>query len=133
KGGLATGFDQIKARINDALKKTFNPEFLNRIDESIIFHPLGKKEILKIIDILLVDIGERVAEKGMSVTLTREAKEFLVEKGFDPIFGARPLRRALQVYFEDPLSDDILRGKFKEGSSIKVGRRGDKLTFSRLG
>jgi ATP-dependent Clp protease ATP-binding subunit ClpC len=133
KGGLATGFDQIKARINDALKKTFNPEFINRIDESIVFHPLGKKDILKIIDILLVDIGERVAEKGMSVTLTREAKELLVEKGFDPIFGARPLRRALQVYFEDPLSDDILRGKFNKGSSIKVGRRGDKLTFSHLG
>ena len=133
KGGETSGYEQIKERITDALKKTFNPEFLNRIDETVIFRPLGKKEILKIIDILLVEIGERVAEKGMSITLTREAKDLLAEKGFDPIFGARPLRRALQKYFEDPLSDEILRGKFSKGSSIKVGRRGEKLTFSHLG
>jgi ATP-dependent Clp protease ATP-binding subunit ClpC len=132
KGGEVTGYQQIKERITDALKKTFNPEFLNRIDEIIIFHSLGKKEILKIIDILLVDIGQRVAEKGMSVTLTREAKDLLVEKGFDPIFGARPLRRALQKYFEDPLSDEMLRGRFRKGSNIKVGRRGGKLTFTPL-
>jgi ATP-dependent Clp protease ATP-binding subunit ClpC len=114
------------------LKKTFNPEFLNRIDESIVFHPLGKKEILKIIDILLVEIGERVAEQGISVTLTREAKDLLVEKGFDPVFGARPLRRALQRYFEDPLADEILRGKFAKDSKIKVGRRGEKITFTNM-
>ncbi len=132
KGGEVTSYQQIKDRITDALKKTFNPEFLNRIDEIIVFHPLGKKEILKIIDILLVDIGKRVAEKGMSVTLTREAKDLLVEKGYDPIFGARPLRRALQKYFEDPLSDQMLKGKFRKGSSIRVGRRGQKLTFTPL-
>jgi ATP-dependent Clp protease ATP-binding subunit ClpC len=133
KDGQLSNFEQIKARIMDALKKTFNPEFLNRIDETVIFRPLGKAEILKIIDILLVEIGERVAERGMSVTLTREAKDLLAEKGFDPIFGARPLRRALQRYFEDPLSDEVLRGKFNKGSSIKVGRRGEKLTFSQMG
>jgi ATP-dependent Clp protease ATP-binding subunit ClpC len=132
KGDQKSGFEQIKSRITEALKKTFNPEFLNRLDEIVIFHPLGKKEMLKIIDILLVEIGQRVADKGMSVTLTREAKDLLVEKGFDPIFGARPLRRALQKYFEDPLSDEILRGKFRKGSSIKVGRRGERLTFSHL-
>ncbi|KPL19831.1 MAG: hypothetical protein AMJ92_01310 [candidate division Zixibacteria bacterium SM23_81] len=132
KGDQKSGFEQIKTRITDALKKTFNPEFLNRLDEIVIFHPLGKKEMLKIIDILLVEIGQRVADKGMSVTLTREAKDLLVERGFDPIFGARPLRRALQKYFEDPLSDEILRGKFRKGSSIKVGRRGERLTFSHL-
>ncbi|MFC1683773.1 AAA family ATPase, partial [Candidatus Zixiibacteriota bacterium] len=126
-------FERVKERITDALKKTFNPEFLNRIDETVIFHPLGKKAILKIIDILLVEIGERVAQQGISVTLTREAKDLLVEKGFDPIFGARPLRRALQRYFEDPLSDEILRGKFGKGSEIKVGRRGEKLTFIQMG
>lgn len=132
KGDQKAGFEQIKARITDALKKTFNPEFLNRLDEIVIFHPLGKKEMLKIIDILLVEIGQRVADKGMSVTLTREAKDLLIEKGFDPVFGARPLRRALQKYFEDPLSDEILRSKFRKGSSIKVGRRGERLTFSHL-
>jgi ATP-dependent Clp protease ATP-binding subunit ClpC len=132
KGGEMSSFQQIEERITDAVKKTFNPEFLNRIDEIVIFHPLGKKEILKIIDILLVDIGARVAEKGMSITLTREAKDLVAEKGFDPVFGARPLKRALQKYFEDPLSDEVLRGKFRKGSSIKVGRRGEKLTFSQM-
>jgi ATP-dependent Clp protease ATP-binding subunit ClpC len=132
KGGQQESFERIRTRISEALKKTFNPEFLNRIDESIIFHPLGKKEILKIIDILLVEIGQRVAEQGMSVTLTREAKDLLVEKGFDPIFGARPLRRALQKFFEDPLADEILRGKFSKSSKIKVGRRGEKLIFSNI-
>jgi len=132
KGGELSGYEQIKQRITDAVKKTFNPEFLNRIDEIVIFHPLDKKAILKIIDILLVDVGARVAEKGMSITLTREAKDLLAEKGFDLVFGARPLKRALQKYFEDPLSDEILRGKFRKGSSIKVGRRGEKLTFSQM-
>jgi ATP-dependent Clp protease ATP-binding subunit ClpC len=132
KDGQKIDFEHIKERIMDALKKTFNPEFLNRVDETVIFHPLGKGEILSIIDILLVDIGERVAQQGMSVTLTREAKDLLVEKGFDPIFGARPLRRALQRYFEDPLSDEILHGKFSKGSKIKVSRRGEKLTFHHM-
>jgi ATP-dependent Clp protease ATP-binding subunit ClpC len=130
KGGQEEQYERIKSRISEALKKTFNPEFLNRIDESIVFHPLGKKEILQIIDLLLVEIGERVAEQNISVTLTREAKDLLVEKGFDPLYGARPLRRALQRYFEDPLADEILQGKFPKGAKIKVGRRGDKLTFT---
>jgi ATP-dependent Clp protease ATP-binding subunit ClpC len=132
KGGEMASYEQIKERITDAMKKTFNPEFLNRIDEIVVFRPLGKKEILKIIDILLVDIGARVAEKGLSITLTREAKDLLVEKGFDPVFGARPLKRALQRYFEDPMSDEVLRGRFRKGSNIKVGRRGEKLTFSQM-
>jgi ATP-dependent Clp protease ATP-binding subunit ClpC len=130
KAGQQEEYEQIKSRIGEALKKTFNPEFLNRIDESIVFHPLGKKEILQIIDLLLVEIGERVAEQDISVTLTREAKDLLVEKGFDPIYGARPLRRALQRFFEDPLADEILKGKLPKGAKIKVGRRGDKLTFA---
>jgi ATP-dependent Clp protease ATP-binding subunit ClpC len=102
------------------LKKVFRPEFLNRIDEVIVFHKLQKDEIKTIVDLLLRRIRESMAERELSLNLDDDAKDFLVEKGFDPAMGARPLRRAIQRYIEDPLSDAVLRSEMEPGSTIEV-------------
>ncbi len=108
----------LKNTVEDAMKKLFNPEFLNRVDETIVFRSLEKEDILKIIDIELKDIYKNIHENKMELALDDSAKNFLVEKGFDPKFGARPLRRAIQKYVEDPLAEEILRGTFKDGTKI---------------
>ncbi len=108
----------LKNTVEDAMKKLFNPEFLNRVDETIVFRNLEKDDILKIIDIELKDIYKNIHENKMELALDDSAKNFLVEKGFDPKFGARPLRRAIQKYVEDPLAEEILRGTFKDGTKI---------------
>lgn len=126
-------FEKIKDLVLEEVKRTFRPEFLNRIDETIIFHPLKKEHIEQIIDILLRDLRKRLSEKNMKLVLTKSAKEFLVEKGFDPVYGARPLKRAIQRYVEDPLSEEILRGKFNEGDTIVCRARKDALRFTRKG
>ncbi len=124
-------YEEIKNLVMSEVKKTFRPEFLNRLDEIVVFHPLGKNHVLKIIDILLQDLRKRLAEKNMELKLTKEAKEFLLEHGYDPIYGARPMRRTIQRYIEDPLSEDLLKGRFKEGDVIVVRRSGDNLKFSK--
>lgn len=111
-------YTHMKDIVEDAMKKLFNPEFLNRIDDTIVFRSLNKDDIKKIIDIELKDLFQNIKEQKMSVILDDSAKNFLVEKGFDEKFGARPLRRAIQKYVEDPLAEEILRGSFKEGSVI---------------
>jgi ATP-dependent Clp protease ATP-binding subunit ClpC len=121
--GDRTGEDTYKAMkstIEDALKRVFNPEFLNRIDDTIVFHSLERTDILKIIDISTRELFKRMSSMNISIELNKQAKEFLADKGFDPNFGARPLRRALQKYIEDPVAEEILKGKFGEGSKIKV-------------
>jgi ATP-dependent Clp protease ATP-binding subunit ClpC len=98
----------------------FNPEFLNRVDDAIVFHNLEREHILSIIDIASQDLVKRMEGMGISIELTKPAKDFLADKGFDPAFGARPLRRAIQKYVEDPLAEEILKGTFANGSKIKV-------------
>jgi ATP-dependent Clp protease ATP-binding subunit ClpC len=115
-------YDDMKTRIMSDLKKVFRPEFLNRIDEVIVFHKLQKEEIKTIVDLLLRRIRESMAERELSLNLTDDAKDFLVEKGFDPAMGARPLRRAIQRYIEDPLSDAVLRAEMEPGSTIEVSK-----------
>ncbi len=124
-------YTKMKSTVEDALKKVFNPEFLNRIDDVIVFHPLEKSHILEIIDVMKVDLFSRVNELGIDIDLTQEAKEFLVEKGFDPQFGARPLRRAIQKYVEDPMAEAILTNDLQEGAKITVGYsgEGEELSF----
>ena len=109
-----------KGVIGKALKRTFSPEFLNRIDDVVIFNSLGRDEIFQIIDIALKDLYERVEKMGYKLKLTKKAKEFLSEKGYDPQFGARPLHRAIQKYVEDPLAEEILHSNFKEGDTIII-------------
>jgi ATP-dependent Clp protease ATP-binding subunit ClpC len=111
KESMANTYDYMKKRVTDELKRIFNPELLNRLDEVIIFHPLGIPEIEQIVDILMADVKKRLDERGVTFTLHPDARAFLAQKGFDPQFGARPLRRAIQKYLEDPLAEEILRGK----------------------
>ena len=118
-------YSKMKSTVEDALKKVFNPEFLNRIDDVIVFHALEKSHILEIIDVMKQDLFARVNELGIEIDLTQEAKEFLVDKGFDPQFGARPLRRAIQKYVEDPMAEAILTSDLQEGAKITVGYGGD--------
>ncbi len=111
-------YDKMKDTVEDAMKKLFNPEFLNRIDDTIVFRNLNKEDIMQIINIEIKDLYKNLEENKMDLILDQTAKEFLVNKGFDEKFGARPLRRAIQKYIEDPLAEEILRGSFKEGTKI---------------
>jgi ATP-dependent Clp protease ATP-binding subunit ClpC len=118
----AESFDyaQMKSTIQDALKKVFNPEFLNRIDDVLTFRPLEKKDIFQIIDILAEELFTRIKALGYELELTKGAKDFISDKGFDPKFGARPLKRAIQKYVEDPLAEELLGVSHSEGSIIKI-------------
>ncbi len=113
-------YDDMKNRIMGELKKVFRPEFLNRIDDVIVFHKLGKDEIKQIVELLLLRIRESMAERELQLELTDPAKELLVEKGWDPAMGARPLRRAIQRYIEDPLADFVLREQVTPGATVVV-------------
>ncbi|MFK7809370.1 MAG: ATP-dependent Clp protease ATP-binding subunit, partial [Saprospiraceae bacterium] len=112
--------DDSKAIIQNALKRTFSPEFLNRIDDVIVFNSLGKEDIFKIIDITLSDLHKRLDGMGYSLILADDAKDFVAEKGFDPQFGARPLHRAIQKYIEDPLAEFILNENPEEGTKFQA-------------
>jgi ATP-dependent Clp protease ATP-binding subunit ClpC len=107
-------------KIEKALKSTFRPEFLNRIDEIITFSPLSREQVAQIVDLQMKEVEERLAEQGLSVELKPEAREWLADQGYDPAFGARPLRRALQKYVESPLSVRLLSGEFSSGDTIVV-------------
>ena len=116
-------YDDMKNRIMGDLKKVFRPEFLNRIDEVIVFHKLAKDEVKEIIDLMINRVRVQVAEHELQLDLTEESKDLLVEKGWDPSMGARPLRRAIQRYIEDPLADEVLRqGEMTPGSTVLVER-----------
>jgi len=116
----AFDYAQMKSTIQDALKKVFNPEFLNRIDDVLTFKPLERKDIFKIIDLLAEDLFKRIKELGYDLELTKGAKDFITDQGFDQKYGARPLKRALQKYVEDPLAEEILSVDHGEGSLIKI-------------
>jgi ATP-dependent Clp protease ATP-binding subunit ClpC len=122
-------YDRMRSTVMDEVKRAFNPEFLNRIDEVIVFRALGRKEIEQIVRILLDEVKGRLAEHRLDLSLTPPAVSLLVDKGYDPKMGARPLRRAIQRLIEDPLAELVLAGKFAPGSVIRIGRRGDDLTF----
>jgi ATP-dependent Clp protease ATP-binding subunit ClpC len=115
-------YDDMKNRIMGELKKVFRPEFLNRIDEVIVFHKLTKEEITEIVELLLKRIRESLAERELSLNLAPSAADLLVEKGWDPAMGARPLRRAIQRYIEDPLADEVLGQNMPAGSTVEVER-----------
>jgi ATP-dependent Clp protease ATP-binding subunit ClpC len=120
EGGVT--YDDMKTRIMSDLKKVFRPEFLNRIDEVIVFHKLTKPEIREIVELLLKRVRESLAEKELSLNLSDDAADVLVDKGWDPSMGARPLRRAIQRYIEDPLADEVLAQNLAPGSTIEVDK-----------
>jgi ATP-dependent Clp protease ATP-binding subunit ClpC len=115
-------YEDMKNRIMGELKKVFRPEFLNRIDEVIVFHKLTRDEITEIVELLLKRIRESLAERELSLNLSPSAADLLVEKGWDPSMGARPLRRAIQRYIEDPLADEVLAQNMPAGSTVEVDR-----------
>jgi ATP-dependent Clp protease ATP-binding subunit ClpC len=115
-------YDDMKDRIMGELKKVFRPEFLNRIDEVIVFHKLQKEEIKEIVELLLRRVRESMAERELSLNMSDDAKDLLVDKGWDPAMGARPLRRAIQRYVEDPLADEVLRSNMPPGSTVEVDK-----------
>lgn len=123
-------YSTVKERILEEVKKTFRPEFLNRLDEIIVFHPLEQEHLLKIVDLEVEKVAQRLKEQGFTISLSPEAREFLKNKGTDPQFGARPLRRAISRYLEDPLSEEILREKFPQNSNIVVKMYENRLIFT---
>ena len=120
-------YEKMKEKLLDELKKTFRPEFLNRIDGVMVFHSLNKEQIRKIVDLMLRTVTEQLAEKGIKLEVTEAAKDFLGEKGYDEAFGARPLRRAIQDRVEDKLSDSLLRGQFQSGDTVIVDLEGEEI------
>jgi len=122
-------YDKMKQTVMEEVRKIFNPEFLNRLDEIIVFRSLDQTHMQAIIELLFEQVRGRLADSGMDLVLTPEAAALLLEKGFDADLGARPMRRALQRYIEDPLSEEVLRGNLRSGQRVLVVRRGDDLAF----
>ena len=114
------GYDSMKKRVNERIEKFFRPEFLNRVDDVIVFHHLTVEDLKQVIDIELAKVRERLLERGLKLELTDEAKQFLIKKGSDTDFGARPLRRAIENYIEDPVSEELLKGEFIGKDTIQV-------------
>ena len=123
-------YEKMKELIMDEAKKAFRPEFLNRLDDVIVFHALDKQDLMKILDLEIDKVVERLEKKDINLVLDEKARDFLVEKGHDPEYGARPMRRAVERFMEDPLAEEILRGKLIEGQPIQVSADEDKLTFT---
>lgn len=129
KASEKDNYEVMKEQLKKEVEKHFRPEFLNRIDNIIVFKPLNKDDLKKIVEIELVDVKKRLEPYQISITMTDEALNFLIDKGYDQNFGARPLRRAIENYLEDPLSEEILQGRFEGKSSVKVLLQDGKLVF----
>jgi len=123
-------YRRMKGKVMEAVKKTFRPEFINRIDEIIVFHELTEAQLGSIVELLVKNLQQRLSERGLMIELTEDAQSWLVKEGYDPAYGARPLRRAIERYVENPLSSKLLEGEFSEGDEIIVGLNDDKLIFS---
>jgi len=120
---------RMRAAVTEALKTEFLPEFLNRVDEVVIFHPLSREHIKAIVELQLRDLQKRLAERRLTLKLTDAAKQRLADEGYDPVYGARPLRRVIQQRIENPLSLRILEGGYAEGQTIKVDADGGGFSF----
>lgn len=127
--GFGEGSNEAELKIKEMLKETFRPEFLNRIDEIVVFNELGKEELLKIIDLFVIELQDKMKEMSLKLKLTDEVKEEILNKGYTQKFGARPLRRAIQKMIEDELTDLILQGKYKVGDEIVVEMNDGKIVF----
>ena len=125
--GSFSDHEKMREKVLEEAKRVFKPEFLNRISDIIFFRPLGKDDLIKIIEIELVKFSKRLVERKITLEFSPEAKTLLIEKGYDEKYGARPLRRAVEHYIEDPLAESILRGDVKEGEAVLVVRSGEKL------
>ncbi len=125
-----TKYDVMRDKILEEAKKVLKPEFINRLDDLIVFHPLAKKELFKIVDLEISKVVERIKTKEIVIELDELAKDFLADKGYDPDYGARPMRRAVERHLEDPMAEELLRGTIKTGDTVKVSAADGKLTFN---
>lgn len=126
-------YKKIKDMVMDAMKKTFRPEFLNRIDETIVFQQLTREEIRKIVDLMSADLQSRIKSQGMELRISDECKDYIAKDGYNPTYGARPLRRSIQRLLEDALAEQVLQGTFKEGDIIETELEGDIIKFKKAG
>ena len=115
-------YEVMRDKILDESKRAFKPEFLNRLDDIIVFHQLERKELAKIVALEVAKVIERIRAKDIKVHLDTTAVDFLIDKGYDPIYGARPMRRAVEKYLEDPVAEELLRGNIKQGDTLEVSR-----------
>jgi ATP-dependent Clp protease ATP-binding subunit ClpC len=127
--GREQSYEAMKDKVMGAVKKTFRPEFINRIDEIIVFHELTEEQLRSIVDLMVKDLKKRLAERKLGVEMSDGAKSWLAKEGYDPVYGARPLRRVIERYVENPLSSKLLRGEFGEGDTVTVGIGAKGLTF----
>ncbi|MCX6959487.1 MAG: ATP-dependent Clp protease ATP-binding subunit [Verrucomicrobia bacterium] len=130
---LDEGHATMRDKILEETKKVFKPEFLNRLDDIIVFHTLSKEMLTRIVDLEVAKVIARIKQREITLTLDAPAHELLIEKGYDPSYGARPMRRAVERYLEDPMAEEILRGTFKAGDQVQVTRDGEKLSFKVTG
>jgi ATP-dependent Clp protease ATP-binding subunit ClpC len=129
KDDEASAFGKMKGNVMNELKRTFNPEFLNRLDEVVMFHTLSLDHMKEIVDIMLDRLNAQMDEQGITLEIDEAAKSWLAEQGYDPAYGARPLRRAIRRYIEDPLSEEVLRGEFDNGGVVQIKLAGEELAF----
>jgi len=122
-------FEEASKRAIDEVKSLFRPEFINRLDEMIVFKPLGKEEIGAIVEMLLGKVSERLKDRNMTLQWTPRAVEAIAHQGFDPVYGARPLKRAIQRMVETPLAKAILKGDLQEGGKVSLDAQGRELSF----
>jgi ATP-dependent Clp protease ATP-binding subunit ClpC len=132
-GDSISDYSKMESKVKEEMKRLFNPEFLNRVDETLVFRQLGKAEIALIIDIQLIELNDRMKERGLSISLTQGARELLADKGYDPVYNARFMNQTIQRMIEDPLAEELLKGKFRDGDEIKIGKKGEELTFIKTG
>lgn len=123
-------YEDMKEKVMAEVRKLFRPEFLNRLDDTIVFHELSEAQLREIVELMVKDLQKRLAERKVMLEITEKAKSWLAKVGFDPIYGARPLRRAVERYVENPLSAKILGGEFKDGDTVIVDLVDEKLTFA---
>jgi ATP-dependent Clp protease ATP-binding subunit ClpC len=136
EGSPEAKYERMKKKIQDEIKKVFKPEFINRLDETIVFHHLSENEIKDIVDLMMGRVKKEIEAQDRSMEYTQKAKDLLAKEGFDPVFGARPLRRAIQRLVEDPLAEEFIRGNFKEGDKIMIDvspEEETKLVFLKVG
>src|SRR5437879_2900417 len=120
-------YEAMRDKILDESKRVFKPEFLNRLDDMIVFHQLERNDLVKIVDLEVAKVIKRVRARDIKVHLDTTAVEFLIDKGYDPIYGARPMRRAVEKYLEDPLAEEVLRGNIKQDDTLEVHAAGEPL------
>jgi len=122
-------YERMKENLTEEAKKVFRPEFLNRFDDIVVFRSLGKEELTQILELELAKVEQRLAQRDLHFELDESARELLRDKGYDPAYGARPMRRAVEKHLEDPMAEEIIRGNLREGETVVISAKDDKLVF----